>query len=133
MADQRARQTGGGRSFIPLAYGLGGFTLIYLPTMITIAENSFFGIYSPIAYADWFAELKQKYGNSVYVLTRLTQLGGLIWFVRGVFLLVQASEPGVQHGPKGMGFLLAGIFALNVQYTANAVAYIMNQIAKLTV
>jgi hypothetical protein len=133
MADQRARYGGGGRSFIPLAYGMGGVTLLFLPTFVQVAQNTFFGMSSPISYQNWFDALKDEYGNSVYIMTRLTQLAGLFWFVRGVTLLVQASEPGVQHGPKGLGFLVAGIFAMNLQYTANVVAYTVNLIAGLTV
>lgn len=132
VADARARYGGGGKVFVPLAYAMGGFALFYLPSMAQVAQNTFFGTSSPMAYANWLTELRQTYGDSTYVLTRLAQLAGLIWFVRGILLLVQASEPGIQYGPKGMGFMIAGILAMNVKYTANAVAYIVNLVTTHT-
>ena len=133
MADQRARYTGGGRMFIPVAYAMGGLALLYLPTMWSVAQNTFFGSTSPIAYANWIDELKARYGNATYIMFRLVQLSGVVWFIRGIQLLVQASEPGVQHGPKGMAFMIAGVLAINVQQTANVIAYVLSAITTSTV
>jgi hypothetical protein len=132
MADKRARAGSGGYVSVIMAYAAGGMVFLYLPSFVDIARNTFFGMDSPIAYANWFNELKSKYGDSVYMMLRLVNLAGLIWFVRGIMLMVQATSPGVQHGAKGLGFMLAGIFAMNAEYTVNGVAYFMNTIAELT-
>ena len=131
IADARARSGPGGQVFVPVAYAAGGMAFIYLPSMIQVAQNTFFGVSSPLAYASYIDEIKAKYGDIVYTLLRLINLGGLIWFTRGIQLLVHASEPGVQHGPKGLLFILAGIFALNVEYTEQLVSSLMGTIAQL--
>lgn len=132
VADQRARYGGGGKVFIPLAYGMGGLVLFYLPTFVQVGQNSLFGLGSPLEYISWLAELKHKYGDSIFILIKMIQLAGVIWVVRGVVLLVQASEPGVQHGPKGAAFMVAGIFAINVKATTEMVNHIMAAIASST-
>lgn len=131
IADSRARYTGGGRMFIPLAYFLGGSALFFLPTMLSIAKNTFFGADSPLAYGSWIQQLREQYGNSTYIVTRMVQVAGLIWFIRGIVLLVQGSEPGGQHGQKGLVFLIAGILATNVMYTYNVLSGIVKYITSL--
>ena len=131
IADSRARYTGGGRMFIPLAYFLGGSALFFLPTMISIAKNTVFGADSPLAYGSWIQQLKEEYGNSTYIVTRMVQLAGLIWFIRGTVLLVHGSEPGVQHGSKGLAFLTAGVLAVNITYTYNVLAGILKYVTSL--
>ncbi len=122
MADWRARGGTGGPTFIPISYMLGGAAFVFLPTMLDVARNSFFGS-SPIGYTDFFGDLQASYGNFVYATMRLINLAGLVWFVRGVSLLTQSSEQGIQHGPKGLWFVVAGIFALNVEYSEAVVSY----------
>lgn len=127
IADFRARGGVGSPLFIPLTYTIGGLVFIYLPTFVDVATNTFFGnTSSSFSYSD----LQNKYGNVIYSMLRLVNLAGLIWFVRGITLLVQASEPGIQHGPKGMAFMVAGIFALNIEYTEMLTSYIMDFISK---
>jgi len=132
IADKRARAGAGGQIFVPVSYAVGGISFIYLGSVMEIAQNTFFGMDSPIAYANWFDELKGKYGDAVYVMMRLINLSGLIWFVRGIMLMIHATAPGVQHGAKGLGFMLAGIFAMNAEYTANGVAYMMDLLTRVT-
>ncbi len=118
IADDRSRSGPGGQMFIPLAYFTGGIVLFFLPTMVDVAQNTLFGAESPLAYSSLLEELKKKYGDGSYAIVRFIQLAGVIWFIRGTILLVHASEPGVQHGPKGMAFLCGGIIAMNIKYTA---------------
>lgn len=127
VADVRARYGGGGQIFPPLCYMFGGFMLFFLPTVIEVGRNTFFGSGSPIAYGS-LLNLLGKYGQAVYVIIRLIELAGLIWFVRGTVLLVQASEPGVQHGPKGLAFLIVGVLAINIQYTTGIIDKIIKYI-----
>lgn len=129
IADKRARYASGGKMFIPMSYLLGGAVFIYLPTALNIAHNTFFGMGSPIAYGNWLQEFVGQYGDIAFVSIRLLQAAGIIWFVRGTLLLVQASEPGVQHGPKGLAFLVGGIFAMNIQHSAQFLSDIVAYLA----
>lgn len=128
IADWRARGGTGGPTFIPFAYLLGGLVFLFLPSTIDIATNTFFGN-SILGYSDYLDELQAKYGNYVYATMRLINLAGLIWCVRGISLMVHASEPGIQHGPKGMWFLIAGIFALNLEQSEMVVTYVIEFIS----
>ncbi len=131
IADQRAKYTTHGKMFIPLAYFLGGVSLFFLPTMVDIAKNTFFGVGSPIAYDNWVEQLREKYGDGSIIVPRLVQLAGLIWFIRGIVLLSQSSEPGVQHGSKGLVFLVAGILAVNIHYTYELMAKLVTLITSI--
>ncbi len=132
MADKRARAGAGGQVFVPMAYAAGGMAFLYLPSFIDIARESFFGMNSPIGYTSTIDELRAKYGDSIYMMMRLVNLAGLIWFIRGIMLMIDATAPGIQHGAKGFGFMIAGIFALNAEHTTNSVAYLMNTVAEMT-
>jgi hypothetical protein len=46
--------------------------------------------------------------------------------------LVQASEPGVQHGPKGLAFLCAGVMAVNFEGAVEILNYIIAKFIHLT-
>jgi hypothetical protein len=61
----------------------------------------------------------------------VVQTAGLLWFVRGCVLLVYSSEPGKQQGPKGLTFIIAGIFAMNFEGTYAMLNYIMNHLLSL--
>ena len=126
MGDWRARGGSGGPVFIPLSYIMGGAVFIYLPTVLDIAKNTFFGS-SPIGYT---IDFQAEYGNVVYATVRLVNLAGLIWFLRGVSMLVHSSEQGIQHGPKGMWFMMAGIFALNLEHTEAIVTYFVDFVTR---
>ena len=127
IGDFTARGGPGTPTFIPVAYLVGGLIFIYLPSFLDVAHNTFFGASSSaISYVD----LEAKYGPNATSIMKIVNLAGLVWFLRGISLLVQASEQGVQHGPKGMLFMISGIFALNIQYTEKVVAYTMAFITK---
>lgn len=117
IADARAQSGGGKSTFVPAAYFLGGASLFFLPTMYDIARNTFWGAESPIAYTAWVQQFAAQYGASNVSVLHIIQFVGILWFIRGIVLLVQATEPGNQHGTKGLLFVLAGIFGMNIQYT----------------
>lgn len=128
IADWRARGGNGGPTFIPISYLLGGVIFIYLPTALDVAANTFFGD-SPLSYTDTLGNTQSNDTNFVYAIMKFINLAGLIWFVRGVSLLVHSSEVGIQHGPKGMWFVVAGIFALNVEYSEVVINYFLSYIS----
>lgn len=104
---------------VPITYIVVGMLLIATPTFFQVVTNTFFGMNSPLAYQSWFTQMVNLYGNSTYVVEMTIKLAGVIWFIRGCALIVQSSEPGSQHGMRGVVFLIAGIFAMNFQYTAD--------------
>lgn len=124
-----ARARGGGsheKMFIPLAYLIGGTALIFLPSAITVLSRTAFGSGNILQYASY-----NPY--NIYNTMRIViRVAGIIWFVRGSVLLVHASEPGVQHGPKGLAFLLAGVLAINFEETTAFVNYMITKLINLT-
>ncbi len=111
---------------VPLAYMIGGVTLIFLPTSIDTLTVTLFGSTSALQYTEY--NPYDIYSS----MTVLIKTAGLLWFVRGSVLMIHAAEPGKQHGPKGFAFVLAGIGAMNIEYTLGWVGwfftYIMNSL-----
>jgi hypothetical protein len=112
-------------SFVPLAYFMGGTAFFFFPSVVDILSNSAFGQNNVLEYV----RFKPNYVNAIKVLI---QAAGIIWFIRGCVLLVHASEPGVQHGPKGMVFLIAGIGAINLDDTLGILNFMMDSLEKMS-
>lgn len=108
--------------FVPIVFLLGGAALLFLPSAVTTLNNSTFGTGNVLSYINY-----NPY-NFYSSMGLIIQTAGLIWFIRGCVLLVGASNPGVQHGPKGLVFLCAGILAMNFQGTA---AFLNTMMGKL--
>jgi len=115
---------GGGHqegAFSSLAFIVGGSLLIYLPSSVTVMSNTFFGASNVLSYSSDIA------GSPFYdAMMVIIQTAGLIWFVRGTVLIINASKPGEQNGPKGFTFLIAGILAINIQSSIEAFNYALN-------
>lgn len=126
IGDSRARSHSTEKMFVPLAYIVGGSALIFLPSAITVLSNTAFGISNVLQYHQ--VKPYDAYGSVRIVIKTV----GLIWFVRGCVLLVHASEPGIQHGPKGLAFLCAGVLAMNFEGSVEILNYIMEQLEDLT-
>lgn len=121
---------GGGQSsekiFVPMAYLVGAAALLYLPSAVNLLSNTAFGTGNILQYTDY--NPYNIYSSMGFII----QTAGLIWFIRGCVLLIHASEPGVQWGPKGLVFLCAGVLAMNFQNTANMVSTIVTHLEQLT-
>jgi hypothetical protein len=114
------------KMFIPLAYFLGGAALFFLPTMIKVMSNTAFGADNILRYTNF-----NPY--DIYsAMGIIIQTVGILWFVRGCYLLVHSSEPGVQHGAKGLAFLCAGILAMNFESTAYFLNTVMANLISLS-
>ncbi len=96
---------------LALAYIVAGCIMVFLPTSLQVASNTFFGNSNALQYTPF--STYTLYGAVVVLI----KTAGLVWFLRGIVLILHAAEPGKQDGPKGLFFLLAGIFAVNFQYT----------------
>ncbi len=112
--------------FVPLAYFLGGAALVFIPKAVTLLANTTFGVSNVLSYTNY-----NPY-NFYSAMGLLIQTAGIIWFIRGCVLLVSASNPGVQHGPKGLAFLCAGVLAMNFQSTAAFLNTVMTQLQSWT-
>jgi len=112
--------------FIPIAYILGGSFMLFLPSFFSTASNTLFGTGNILEYT------KYNPYNFLSAMNVIIRTAGLIWFVRGSVLLIQASEPGTQHGPKGLLFLTAGIFAMNFETTLSTINWILTQLLSST-
>lgn len=114
------------KPLIPVAYLMGGASLIYLPSAITTMSNTVFGVGNILQYSSY-----NPY--DIYNTMRIIiQTAGVLWFFRGCVLLIHSSQPGFQHGSKGLAFLFAGIVAMNFQNTGNMLSYAMEQLTKIT-
>ncbi len=71
-----------------------GAVLFYLPTALNIMANTAFGVGNVLTYSYY-----NPYSiyNSMGLLIRTA---GLLWFVRGTVLVVQASQPELKKGQK---------------------------------
>lgn len=113
----------------PIAYIFGGAALFYLPYSTEVISNTLFGKSSILQYTDFSTF------NIYDSIQILVQTAGLVWFVRGCVLLVHAAEPGKQKGLKGLLFVIAGVLALNFNFTVGSInamfAYFMGVIGKI--
>ncbi len=126
IADARARSSSQMPMIVPIAYFLGGAALIYLPVAVKVASTTAFGAGNILAYE------KVSNINVIGAMVLIIQTAGVIWFVRGTSLLVNASNPGIQHGGKGLTFLIAGILALNFEGTVSMINTTMDFVASYT-
>lgn len=115
------------KMIVPIAYLLGAAALLYLPTALNLMANTTFGVGNVLQYTDYNS---YDFNSSMSLLIRTA---GLIWFIRGCVLLVHASEPGEQHGTKGLVFLCAGILAINFQNTTDMINGLMGYLEQLTI
>lgn len=114
---------------VPAAYFLFGSALFFLPSMIQTFSNTLFGTgYNLLAYSE------SLHFNIIYSVEMLIQTIGFLWFIRGCVLLAHASQPeqgqegSKGHGPKGFLFVLASLFAINVDSTMSALNHVMTQL-----
>lgn len=112
--------------YVPLAYTLGGVCLLFLPSVYTMVASTVFGAGNVLSYAQYNPF---DIFSAMYIII---QTAGVIWFVRGCVLVTQSSEPGSQHGPKGLVFIIAGIFAMNFESTLAFLSSLMSHIATYT-
>lgn len=115
------------KMFVPIAYTLMGSALIYSPSAIHALANTAFGEGNVLQYSNYSSI------NIYSTMGMLIQTAGLIWFVRGCVLLAHASEPGVKEGPKGLTFLVAGIFAINFDNSVAMLNYILTHLMTMTI
>ncbi|MDP3559597.1 MAG: type IV secretion protein IcmC [Legionellaceae bacterium] len=110
---------------VPLAYLFFAGVFISLPYTLSILSNTFYGNSSILQYGSVPPFDTKK------ALRIILQTMGIIWVVRGCALIAHASEPGVQHGPKGFAFLFGGILAFNFTGTLATLDWLFKKIETL--
>ncbi|MDP3706072.1 MAG: type IV secretion protein IcmC [Legionellaceae bacterium] len=118
---------------VPSAYFLAGSALFFLPTVIDAFSQTLFGSgYNVLAYSS------DNMSNIYSSITMLIQMAGFIWFMRGCVLLAHASHPeqgqegSKGHGPKGFLFIVASLFAINIQFTVNMLNYFITHLMSIS-
>ena len=112
---------------LPSAYLIFGAFLIYLPSALNTASATLFGSGSLLQYN---AYDPYDINAAVHVLI---QTAGLVWFIRGCVVLAHSSHPGgggggrgtKSHFHRGLGFMIAGIMAVNVDACVSMLDYFM--------
>ncbi|KTC90961.1 type IV secretion protein IcmC [Fluoribacter dumoffii] len=122
IADHRAQSSSQEKMFTPVMYLLMGAGLLYLPTVLNAMANTTFGVGNVLTYTSY------NPSNIFSSMGLVIQTAGVLWFVRGTVLVAHASQPGTQHGPKGLAFIIAGVLAMNFDNTIAMLNYIMNAI-----
>nr|WP_274519367.1 hypothetical protein [Fluoribacter gormanii] len=109
-----------------MMYLLFGAVLLYLPTALDVMANTTFGVGNILTYTSY------NPSNIFSSMGLVIQTAGVLWFVRGSVLVAQSSQPGTQHGPKGLVFIVAGVLAMNFDNTIAMLNYIMSSMARWT-
>ncbi len=126
IADHRAQSSSQEKMFGPMMYLLLGAALLYLPTALDIMANTTFGVGNVLTYTSYNSS------NIFSSMGLVIQTAGILWFVRGCVLVAQASQPGTQHGPKGLVFIIAGVLAMNFDNSIAMLNYVMNSLTTWT-
>ncbi|MDR3441685.1 MAG: type IV secretion protein IcmC [Legionella sp.] len=127
IADHRAQSSSQEKMFTPMMYLLFGAILIYLPSALNVMANTAFGVGNVLTYTEYSP------ANIYSTMGLFIRTAGVLWFVRGCVLVAQASEPGAQHGPKGLVFIIAGILSMNFDNTVSILNNMMAYITHVTV
>jgi len=130
IALKKFRKVGEGKSqekiFVPIAWLFGAATLLFLPSAITVLSGTVFGPDNILSYGNYNPL------NIFHIMSMLIKTAGIIWFLRGTVLLVQASQPGVKHGSKGLLFIMAGILAMNFEATGSILSKALEYVTEAT-
>lgn len=100
-----------------------GALLIYFPSSVQVVSQSLFGDNVSLSYQTITSDI--VYSSAKIIL----QLAGIIWFVRGLFMLMTGHEAGerLRHF-KGVLYIVSGILASNIDYAISSVNYLINTV-----
>lgn len=103
-----------------MVYFFAGALLIFLPTAIDAFSNTFFGSDNILGY-DTTSE-----DPFYYAIFLLIRTAGVVWFVRGCVLLLRTGKPGIKDSNRSLLYIFAGIMAINIETTIQAIDYSLN-------
>jgi hypothetical protein len=99
-----------------------GIFLIYLPSSLQIATTSVFGNDSVLSF------IKNESIDLYQAIKIVMQLAGLIWFGRGLLMFYESNENARLKNYVSIAYILAGLFALNLDYTIDVFSYLIDRI-----
>lgn len=112
----------------PIAYLFTGVACVFLPSAMTALSNSTFGAhYNLLQYAPVYQP------NIIEAMDMIIRVVGILWFLRGIVLMMHASSPGTKDKPKGMVFMMAGIFAMNFQATVATLSNLLGELSNFSI
>lgn len=136
--DNVEKGQGGGESdsnmTVPFAFLAMGSALLFLPSMMGALSTTLFGSNSSVLEYSGYKPY-DIYG----AMTILIETIGVIWFIRGCVLLAHASNPEQGRtgskglGPKGLMFIIAGLFGINFHSTVLMMDSVMNYLLSITI
>ncbi len=107
-----------------MVYVFGGSFLIFLPSTLNALSKTVFGLDNILSYAT------PNPLDIISSIVLLIQTAGLVFFVRGCVLLITPSQSGgPKDGHRGIGFICAGILAMNFKTTTAVLASIVGDLA----
>ncbi len=123
IGDKRTQSSSQEKMYSPMMYILIGAVFLYLPTALHVVANTAFGAGNVLTYSRYDPT------NIYNAIGLLVRTAGMLWFIRGCILIVHSSQPGTQTGAKGLAFVIAGIFAMNIDNTIaminSAIQYVL--------
>ena len=127
ISNARASGSSGIGIYVPLAYLIGGASIIYITSTISVMTNTLFGMDSVLQYT------QPAPANLTKAVILIIKTIGLIWFVRGCILMTTASEPGSEHGIRGLIFVTAGTLSINFEAFTSMLNSLFDQLAALSI
>lgn len=119
---------------VPFAFLAMGSALLFLPSMMDSLSTTLFGSSSSVLEYSGYKPY-DIYGS----MTILIETVGVIWFIRGCILIAHASDPEQGQkgskgmGPKGLMFIIAGLFGINFHSTVQMMDSVMNYLLSITI
>ena len=112
--------------YIPVVFLLAGFALLFLPSMVDSMANTVFGVGNVLQYSKY-----NPYDvySSVGVLIKTV---GLIWFVRGCFLILHPPQQDTNYSTKGLLYLFASVLSINFDNTVYYLTWLAEKVTSLT-
>ena len=107
----------------PMMLFAAGACLLFLPTIISIAESTFFSNYTatPISYG--VLNAKTEWEMTERVVLALVRLVGLIAFIKSVMMLgnLNSHSGGQNTLGKALTHMIGGVMAMNINATIDMV------------
>lgn len=118
-AESHNSMSGGGLK-APLLYILVATVFLYLPSAIdTLMESTFGAKDTALSYSDSGDMVSMGIQEAVF---RLSQIVGLIAFIRGWLILAQSAKQGAQPAlGRALTHIIGGILAINIVGTKNVI------------
>lgn len=115
------------KSLIPTMFLMAGVMLIFLPSTVTYLSNTAFGTGNALQYIQY--DPYDIYSSMGFLI----KTAGVLWFIRGCFLVMHGGNPGAQkNARKGLTFIAAGILAMNFESTYAMMNYFFTQLLSAT-